>query len=93
MRPFYGDTCLCIDHENFALFLEKLYTLKMLAYKYLTDLLKSITCDGELRESCLERKCGVCILNKKMVCKEFENEQEAFPLWSKKRVEIVVKVK
>ena len=81
LRPFWvvqpdfrkRDTCLCIDHENFALVLEKLYTLKMLAYKYPTDLLKSITCDAELRESCLERKCGVCCLNKKIVCKEFEN--------------------
>ena len=46
--------------------------------QYPTDLLK-ITCDGELRESCLERKCGVCNLNKKIVCKEFENEQVTFP--------------
>ena len=101
MRPFWvvqpdfckRDTCLCIDHENFALVLEKLYTLKMLAYKYPIDFLKSITCDAELRELCLERKCGVCCFNKKIVCKEFENEQATFPQWSKKRVEVLVKGK
>ena len=87
MRPLWvvqsdfckRDTCLCIDHKNFALVLEKLYILKMLAYKNPTVLLKSITCDSKLREPCLERKCGVCSLNKKIVCKEFENEQVAFP--------------
>ena len=68
----------------------------MLAYKYSTDLLKSITCGDELRESCLEKKCGVCILNKKIICKEFENdmnEKVTFPQWSKKSVQLVVKNK
>ena len=37
----------------------------MLAYKYPTELLKNITCNGKLRELTMERKYGVCSLNKK----------------------------
>lgn len=98
LRPFWvvqpdylkRDTCLCIDHENFALALDKLYSLKMLSFKYPTDILKSLTCGEELKEACLERLCENC-KEKDVEVKEFVDGEITYHQWCKKRVEVVIK--
>lgn len=53
------DTCLCKNHENFSLILEKLSYLKILNSKSSTDFTKSLTCDY-LSKSCMYRECINC---------------------------------
>ena len=53
------DTCLCKEHANFNLILQRLIALKVLTIKKTIDLLSMVTCDPSKRV-CMYRECNVC---------------------------------
>ena len=100
LRPFWvvkpdykaRDTCLCMEHANFSLVLDKLNMLKIIDEKNPTELLKKLTCEGKLKETCLERVCTECA-NNDIAVNEYEDEDVTCYQWKMKKVEIKVKGK
>lgn len=63
LRPFWvvppkrteRDTCLCKIHENVTLIVAKLHHLNIISEKNPEEVLKSLTCKGNMAEKCLEK--------------------------------------
>lgn len=81
LKPFWiktpnvnnRDTCLCIKHENFRLFTEKLFTLNVIKTKSPYDIVKILICQ-EATENCYRRVCNICKENT-VPYMEFDSEK------------------
>lgn len=69
LRPFHivtpkhsdRETCLCMDHANMQLLVDKLYFLKVLPFNSLTKLAEMVCCSVK-QKSCMYRQCDQCTI-------------------------------
>lgn len=54
------DTCLCKIHANLGFLVNKLSNIGIIEEKTTDEVLKSLTCDGKMKEEFLERRCENC---------------------------------
>lgn len=81
MKPFWirqpdvnkRDTCLCTLCENGELLVKKLKQIDIIQENSVYALSKSLCCDDDLKEDCLERKCSKC-KQKFINLNQFNNE-------------------
>lgn len=74
------ETCLCELHANMNLVVQKLHSLKLVEEKTPNEIIKHMTCNGELNEKCLERKCPECSNLNVKFC-EFTDESVQYQQW------------
>ncbi|CAH1110629.1 unnamed protein product [Psylliodes chrysocephalus] len=99
LRPFWilspkvaeRYTCLCKIHTNMSLIVKRLKLEKIINENSLEEILKSMCCEGQLNEDCLERKCESC-KNKTIVCNTFNGQEKmSYENWLTKKTKIIVK--
>lgn len=102
LKPFWilkptcsnRDTCLCKIHANFGFLVNKLSNIGIIEEKTTDEVLKSLTCDGKMKEECLERLCKNFKYYKIALEEEFdETDSVNYFQWVDKKYEVKIKGK
>lgn len=101
LRPFWitipdcknRDTCLCKLHANMQLIISKLNSSQLITEKNTKEVLSSITCDGEPKEMCLQRKCAICKLRTINIALNDENKNDTINYFYWNTIEVEVEIK
>lgn len=99
LRPYHvvrpkmsdRDTCLCIDHANIKLIIDKLYYFKIISTNSLTKLAEMACCSTK-NKSCMYRQCSKCSTKLTMnVSDENIYQPVLYRQWAKKREDRLIK--
>lgn len=98
-RPFWiispnakqRDTCLCIHHTNMELIITALKTANVINEGTPVALVKTICCEGKLKEECLLRKCNDCREKKVNFNSNNSDNPLSYFRWITKKIPVSIK--